>query len=97
MPEHDGARGDARKRGIITTHPGHKIAVTDLNIRWWTDCECGYTQQRASRTEALIDAFRHHHQAGGCNCPPEARDRPAHRQAIDPRHTRGSSDFEEAP
>lgn len=52
-------------------HPGHPITVTPGAFgRGYAECACGWHQTCASKFTATRAALNHHHQVGGCNCPP---------------------------
>lgn len=56
---------------MITPHLSHDITVTPGPVgRAWFECSCGIEQRRASKRAAVQAALVHHHDVGGCNCPP---------------------------
>lgn len=72
---------------LIDCHPGHELQVTEGAFgRGYVDCECGYTRVLGSKPAANRMALIHHHDVGGCNCPPHVV---AHeRHPTDPRSER---------
>lgn len=56
---------------MIAFHPGHDIYVTTADVRVYVDCSCGLERRFASKPPAVRFALEHHHQVGGCNCPPD--------------------------
>lgn len=56
----------------VTWHAGHAITVTGGGPfgRAWFDCPCGIKRVFASKRAANTAALIHHHDVGGCNCPP---------------------------
>lgn len=67
----------------LVMHPGHALTVTVGPVgravgRAWVDCTCGLTRAFASKRAANHAALLHHHDVGGCTCPPQVREHPDH-------------------
>lgn len=64
-------------------HPGHALTVTVGPVgqavgRAWVDCTCGLTRVHPTKSSATRTALQHHHDVGGCSCPPQVREHPDH-------------------
>lgn len=66
-------------------HPGHNITVTSGPVRVHLECSCGIDRRFASATPANRAALQHHHDVGGCNCPPQVLELEVH-PAVARRH-----------
>ena len=64
---------------LIACHPGHQLAVTEgVFGRGYVDCQCGHSRVLGSKRAANVAALIHHHEVGGCNCPPQVVEHDVH-------------------
>lgn len=64
---------------LVVPHEGHELMVTETVFgRAWFDCSCGVSRVFPLKREATRAALLHHHDVGGCNCPPQVRAHPWH-------------------
>lgn len=59
----------------FSMHPGHALTVTVGEVgkaigRAWVDCSCGLVRVFPTKRAAVRAALLHHHDVGGCICPP---------------------------
>lgn len=69
---------------VVPMHAGHEITVTPGAFgRSFFDCSCGEMQVRASKSQGVRVALAHHHDVGGCNCPPSVVALPEHPEVVE--------------
>lgn len=74
---------EQRNQQHVTPHPGHALTVTRGPFgRAYVDCACGVTRTCPNKRAANVVALRHHHEVGGCNCPPHIVASPIHEETL---------------
>ena len=69
-----------RQEGLLDAYEGHRITVTRCPANgFWVECSCGMRPRKVgTKRAANVAGLAHHHDVGGCNCPPEVVALPYH-------------------